>query len=301
MFPAIVVCILVRFVCNKDCQPQFSLSVRVDGIEWKFASEPVSVLTMDIDHIYLCDLQSILHHPELPKIDEWNQAEVSVQQQFGILKKEVMIKYTGVHVYKQENNMENIRFTKPNPPKRTYLDFCISNNDLEPDFFPSLKVQKQLDLLNSISPTGCATLSKSLLQCLSCTIKATSGFRCTIMCIQASFCLFFFFLHYFVFFALFCYTLHDGFSFYAALLYYILKYSNGSILKFHVFSYYNNSYTDYLRRMEISKQIGDDKDTVMLQNLKSLGIGKQHHIQAQQISIVHGNGSFLKCHIFCFI
>lgn len=145
-FPAIVVGFVVGVLDYKDCSFNFKLSVRINGTDQKFCRDQGLVSTLAIDHIFLCDLQSKLRMDELEKAllqDEWNHVEVLCMNDSWIRLKGGAIKWSAIHVYNQENgmDMENIRFSKPHSPKRTFHD--LWNNVLEPaDCYPLSKKQR---------------------------------------------------------------------------------------------------------------------------------------------------------------
>ncbi|XP_027331302.1 TMV resistance protein N-like isoform X1 [Abrus precatorius] len=70
------------------------------------------------DHVFLCDVRSGVGAEEWPIRDmlhasDWNHVEFKCDSPAGLI-----VSYCGVHVYKQETNMQDIQFTRPNPLKR---------------------------------------------------------------------------------------------------------------------------------------------------------------------------------------
>jgi len=77
------------------------------------------------DHVFLCDVRSGVGAEEWPIPDimhasDWNRVEFKCH-----LPSCFVVSYCGVHVYKQETNMQDIQFTRPNPLKRR---LSISHN-----------------------------------------------------------------------------------------------------------------------------------------------------------------------------
>ncbi|KAF7820619.1 TMV resistance protein N-like isoform X1 [Senna tora] len=157
-FPAIVVCFVVGVLGDRECTLNFKLSVRINGTDQKFCSDQGLMSTLAIDHIFLCDLQSRLPMDELDKVllpDEWNHVEVLCMNDSLIRLKGGVIKWSAIHVYNKENGMEmeNIRFTKPNSPKRTFHD--IWNKDLEPSNYYPLSKKQRTSLENTQQKQQC--------------------------------------------------------------------------------------------------------------------------------------------------
>ncbi|XP_027346638.1 TMV resistance protein N-like [Abrus precatorius] len=97
-------------------------------------------------HIFLSDVLFKSYNGELESVyrdDGWNHVEVSYvgpsMRAFPPTHraKKGIIKWMGIHVYKQKTSMEDVRFTNPKSPKRLYDEF--SKLDLNQNFRPSPK------------------------------------------------------------------------------------------------------------------------------------------------------------------
>lgn len=107
-FPAKVLCILIAPVdMNFDVRPM----VFINGNDFYHGDNEL-VRMLKLDHTYLFYLQ-VLHFDnnlfEVPLEKEWNRVEVTYA---GVLENSI-IKATGIHVFKQENSMEDIRLVDP--------------------------------------------------------------------------------------------------------------------------------------------------------------------------------------------
>ena len=65
-----------------------------------------------VDHVYVCDLQSMIHMGELPKGYRWNHVEV-IKSNGQEMKSGRDQFHFALHVYKQQNNPETIQFMNP--------------------------------------------------------------------------------------------------------------------------------------------------------------------------------------------
>ncbi|XP_054811071.1 uncharacterized protein LOC129312463 [Prosopis cineraria] len=67
---------------------------------------------MKTNHIYICDLQSILQNVEIPHVNKWNQVQVSIKGNGREMNREKEIDIA-VRVYWQQNILYGIRFRDP--------------------------------------------------------------------------------------------------------------------------------------------------------------------------------------------
>ncbi|KAI9127442.1 hypothetical protein K1719_002001 [Acacia pycnantha] len=95
------------WILFKDHRPDvfnYKFSVRINGTNVDSMRRLLSIIKTD--HIYICDMQSIILSTELPFVNKWNQVEISFESEA----KEI---YFGVHVYNLQSNVENIQFMDP--------------------------------------------------------------------------------------------------------------------------------------------------------------------------------------------
>ncbi|XP_028760683.1 uncharacterized protein LOC114719377 [Neltuma alba] len=111
MFPMTFLWILVKD--NQDDVYSCQFSVDIDeAIRLGISSMWSSLSPIKTNHIYICDMQSMIHNTELPITNEWSQGKVSIQSTTQETEGEKEI-YLGVHVYYLQSNLENIQFVEP--------------------------------------------------------------------------------------------------------------------------------------------------------------------------------------------
>lgn len=96
------------------------------------------------DHIFLFDLQLEVELPQqqLDQVvfeNEWNHVEVHCLDSPNALESfidKAIVKWSGVYVYKQGNNMDDVWFQSTNPQNKTYDDLV--------DRYPWVKKQHAL-------------------------------------------------------------------------------------------------------------------------------------------------------------
>ncbi|XP_028785118.1 putative disease resistance protein At4g11170 [Neltuma alba] len=114
-FPKIALWLLVE---NDQVDPyKCAFSVHINDTKLDISSEWLSLSIILANHIYICDMGSIIKKVELPLANRWNHVKVSIKSNAGEIKLEKEISMA-VHVYKQQNDLEDIRFRDP----RTHLD-----------------------------------------------------------------------------------------------------------------------------------------------------------------------------------
>ncbi|XP_054788382.1 disease resistance protein L6-like [Prosopis cineraria] len=110
-----------------------------------FSSKWLLLSTVKTDHIYVCDMQSIIPNTELPHVNKWNQVKVSIEgktQESMTGEKDI---YFGVHVYDLQSNLENIQFMDP----RRYTDHNLWQKIQEQPQAEELEEEMSWDYSNS--------------------------------------------------------------------------------------------------------------------------------------------------------
>ncbi|KAK7315431.1 hypothetical protein VNO77_33978 [Canavalia gladiata] len=135
-FPALDVGIVFSDLDDEGFPLEFLLLRVNDKVSTIVIDKDYVVSNLLVDHMFLYQLRRKLIEDELQKLllpDHWNHVEVS-----GF--KDRAIKSIGVHVYKQENTMDNnILFSRPFSLKRTCHDLYDSNNDMGLGCHPLIK------------------------------------------------------------------------------------------------------------------------------------------------------------------
>ncbi|KAL9321690.1 hypothetical protein ACSQ67_009743 [Phaseolus vulgaris] len=114
-FPAIIICFVLEV--ESEMKKIFNCEIRfyINGEEVYELEIPRSFSDMVADHVWLYDLRthSSIHLPSLDLylMDGWNQVEISCEKISGA--SNVSVSWCGVHVCKQEANMEDILLTDP--------------------------------------------------------------------------------------------------------------------------------------------------------------------------------------------
>ncbi|XP_028760676.1 uncharacterized protein LOC114719367 isoform X2 [Neltuma alba] len=127
VFPMAFLWILVKD--DQDYVYNFKLSVHFNNTKLDISSEWLLLSTIKTDHIFICDMRSIIHSTELPLQNKWNQVKVSLESKTPEIKGEKGICF-GVHVHDLQSNLANIQFRDP----RRYADHNLL-----------LKIQEQED------------------------------------------------------------------------------------------------------------------------------------------------------------
>jgi hypothetical protein len=115
-FPAIALCLVSDSVFwTSPIHP----IVIINGIKSELAYQPVSIILgwVETHHTYIFDLQKITFKDNFDETlleNEWNHVEIMYKDRYNQwVPIEIEI---GIHVYKQRNRMEDIRFTDPTRP-----------------------------------------------------------------------------------------------------------------------------------------------------------------------------------------
>ncbi|XP_028785121.1 TMV resistance protein N-like [Neltuma alba] len=114
-FPKVALWFLVE---NDQVYPYRCIfSVHINDTKLDISSEWLLLSTILGNHIYICDMESIIKKVQLRHADRWNQVKVSIKShtQEVIMDKEI---FMAVHAYRQQNDFADIRFRDP----RIYLD-----------------------------------------------------------------------------------------------------------------------------------------------------------------------------------
>jgi hypothetical protein len=105
---------------------------------------PCSSLSIVKEHVWLFDLRAfIINDISLRErwLEGWNHVEISCEdcedehlmaQAVHGLRRMTIVKWYGIHVYRQENRMENILFTGDKTLQEKYTDYEIFNQDNYP-------------------------------------------------------------------------------------------------------------------------------------------------------------------------
>ncbi|KAL2337106.1 hypothetical protein Fmac_011552 [Flemingia macrophylla] len=122
-FPYNVLLFLIGPVWDKKCGYPPKPRVLINGrtLTSSYATGTVQIKT---DHTYLIDLELISDKNRVKALsleNEWNHVEVI----FMTLETETIIKASGIHVFRQESSMEDIRFN--NPCRKRKLDNDLNN------------------------------------------------------------------------------------------------------------------------------------------------------------------------------
>ncbi|XP_028760599.1 TMV resistance protein N-like [Neltuma alba] len=113
-FPKVALWFLVE---NDQVYPYRCIfSVHINDTKLDISSEWLLLSTIVPNHIYICDMESIIKKVELRHADRWNQVKVSIKSNTRevIMDKEI---FMAVHAYRQQNDFEDIQFRDP----RIYL------------------------------------------------------------------------------------------------------------------------------------------------------------------------------------
>ncbi|XP_028754845.1 disease resistance protein TAO1-like [Neltuma alba] len=111
MFPTTLIWILVKDDRDYAYSCQFSVDID-EYTKLGISSMWSSLSPIKTNHIYICDMQSMIHSTELPITNEWSQVKVSIQSTTQETEGEKEI-YFGVHVHDLQSNLENIQFLQP--------------------------------------------------------------------------------------------------------------------------------------------------------------------------------------------
>ncbi|XP_054811832.1 disease resistance protein Roq1-like [Prosopis cineraria] len=115
-FPTIFIWFLVEN--DQDSPYKCMFSVHINDIKLEInSSEWLLLSSIKANHIYIFELQSILQKAELPRVNKWNQVKVSIKSSAQEMKEEKET-HIAVHVYRQQSNLDDIRFRDP----KTFLD-----------------------------------------------------------------------------------------------------------------------------------------------------------------------------------
>lgn len=117
-FPVIALCFVVGPMGKDSILFKPIVTVNGNAMEIKILTGKrfcfdFSTLT---DHILIIGTRYMKFEDNLDKVlleNEWNNVMVSIGIDFESIPKEIVVKGTGIHVTKQNNNMEDIRFTDP--------------------------------------------------------------------------------------------------------------------------------------------------------------------------------------------
>ncbi|KAI9127378.1 hypothetical protein K1719_001937 [Acacia pycnantha] len=105
VFPLASIWILFKYHRPQVWNNEFSVRINHTEVDVASFMQPL-MLTIKTDHIYICDMQSLILSIELPLVNKWNKVHIS----FVSMAKEI---YFGVHVYNLQSNLENIQFMDP--------------------------------------------------------------------------------------------------------------------------------------------------------------------------------------------
>ncbi|MED6221039.1 hypothetical protein PIB30_117986 [Stylosanthes scabra] len=100
--------------------------VFINGKPPFYSNEGGNTFRMLTDHMLLFDLQKVVELPsyQLDQVvleDEWNHVEIHCLDSPTVLESSLdmaIVKWSGVHVYKQGNHMDGVSFS--HPQNRTY-------------------------------------------------------------------------------------------------------------------------------------------------------------------------------------
>ena len=116
--------VAVAFMFNKDA-PLLHASLRINGHNvLHFRNDDLTfIVEVKRYHVLLFDLRRLFDVEEWQILDtflvsEWNYVEVECGGHDSVIQ---MASYCAAYVYKEETSMEDIRFSCPNPLKRTLL------------------------------------------------------------------------------------------------------------------------------------------------------------------------------------
>ena len=133
-FPAIALCLAIGLGDEHPFPVLFSPIVIINGNRRFLDSGEGQYCHIELDHIFLFDLQNINFKDNLDEAlleKEWNHAEVSYTTAvngFLVMNNKVPIEHfakeSGIHVFEQRNTMEDIRFTDPYKRRKLHDDLC---------------------------------------------------------------------------------------------------------------------------------------------------------------------------------
>ena len=130
-FPALAICLAIELIVKFPSQVVFRPLMIVNGNESFLDFGESQCFSVNVDHIFLFDLQKIKFKDNVDERileKEWHHAQVSYRVASDSLFRppdykpliEHCAKESGIHIFKQKGNMEDIRFT--NPYKRAKSD-----------------------------------------------------------------------------------------------------------------------------------------------------------------------------------
>ncbi|KAI9073650.1 hypothetical protein K1719_044393 [Acacia pycnantha] len=111
VFPTIFLWIVVKH--DQDFLSNCTFLVHVNNTKLDISYEWHLLSTMKMGHLCICDLQSMIHKAELPQGNRWNHVKVSIKSNTQETKSGRDQFDLALHVCKQQNNSDTIRFMDP--------------------------------------------------------------------------------------------------------------------------------------------------------------------------------------------
>ncbi|CAL0329618.1 unnamed protein product [Lupinus luteus] len=128
-FPAIAMCFVFGCLDKEPRHLRSKFHVFINGKPPFYSNDSDSFIMLR-DHTYIFDLQRVVELPthQLDQVifeDEWNRVEIHCLDSRNVLKSSIgnaVVKWSGVYVYKDGNNMDDVWFLSTNPQNKTYVD-----------------------------------------------------------------------------------------------------------------------------------------------------------------------------------
>ncbi|KAK4280537.1 hypothetical protein QN277_012152 [Acacia crassicarpa] len=111
VFPTIFLWIVVKRA--QDFLSNCTFLIHVNDTKLDISCEWHLLSTMKMGHLCICDLQSMIHKAELRQGNRWNHVKVSIKSNTQEIKSGRDQFDLALHVYKQQNNSDTIRFVDP--------------------------------------------------------------------------------------------------------------------------------------------------------------------------------------------
>ena len=145
-FPALALCLTAGPVIEcRGGQLHFDLTVIINGRENFCRSNLYHSFFIEMDHIFLIDLQKIKLEDNMDEAlsgNEWNHAELSVVVGSS---GRISAKETAIHVFKLKSNMEDIQFIDPYKTRQLNDSLCRKLDDglYSPDSSSTVSTQRR--------------------------------------------------------------------------------------------------------------------------------------------------------------
>ena len=124
-FPALALCLTAGPVVEcRGGRIHFDLTVIINGRENFCRSNLYHSFFIEMDHIFLIDLQKIKLEDNMDEAlsgNEWNHAELSVAVRSPA---RISAKERAIHVFKEKSNMEDIQFIDPYKTRQLNDSLC---------------------------------------------------------------------------------------------------------------------------------------------------------------------------------